>query len=69
MFPSFGREIKIISSWNEMSCKVWEEMVLFCMVMTIVPPESEQRAKFWLDQKHGIEPRNSEYMTVEFTGK
>ena len=52
-----------------MSCKVWEEMVLFCMVMTIVPPESEQRAKFWLDQKHGIEPRNSEYMTVEFTGK
>jgi len=27
------------------------------------PPESEQRAKFWLDLKHLVEPRNLQYMT------
>ena len=29
------------------------------------PPESEQRAKFWFDLKHLVEPHNSEYMTPE----
>ena len=52
-----------------MSCKIWEEMLLFCMVMNKVPPESEQRTKFWLDLKHLVEPCNPEYMTLEFTGK
>ncbi len=35
-----------------MSCKVWEEMLLFCIIMNTLPPESEPRAKFWLDLKH-----------------
>jgi hypothetical protein len=52
-----------------MSCKVWEEMFLFCMVMNKVPPESEPRANLWLDPKHLVEPRNPEYMTAESTGK
>jgi len=38
--------------------------VHFLELLIQQPPESEQRAKFWLDLKGLVEPRNPEYMTI-----